>query len=67
MVAMVAIELFQLTGIAAGMLKSEFVVVRICARLMGTAFGWLDLAAYGVGIGCMYAEDSGRVYPGNRK
>jgi hypothetical protein len=56
-VAMIAIECFQLTGMAAGMLESEVLAVRICARLLGTHFSWLDLAAYGVGIGCMGAVD----------
>src|SRR3569832_314244 len=35
MVAMTAIELFQLTGIPAHMLASEHWTTRICARLMG--------------------------------
>lgn len=52
-VAMVAIELFQLTGIAAGMLGSGSLVVRICARLLGTEFRWQDLVAYGAGIACL--------------
>ncbi len=47
---MVGIELFQLTGIAAGMMRSDSVVVRLCAVALGTHFGWGDLAAYGVGI-----------------
>lgn len=55
--AMLAIELFQLTGVAAGMLRSESALVRICARLMGTEFGSLDLLAYMVGIGCIAAFD----------
>jgi hypothetical protein len=56
-VAMIGIECFQLTGIAAGMLGSEWWVVRIGARLLGTHFGWLDLVAYGVGIGCIWMAD----------
>jgi hypothetical protein len=55
---MIAIELFQLTLIAAHMLKSEHLIVRIVARLMGTHFSYLDLLAYVVGIGCMYLVDS---------
>ncbi len=50
-VVMLGMELFQLTGIPAGMLGSESGVVRICARLLGVQFGWLDLLAYGVGMG----------------
>ena len=60
MVVMTAIELFQLTMIPAHMLASEHLVTRICARLMGVEFGFLDLLAYGVGIGCIYLADSSR-------
>jgi hypothetical protein len=56
-VTMTAIEFFQLTGIPAGMLHSSHLVVRICARLLGTQFSVLDLAAYAVGIGCLAAID----------
>lgn len=56
-VAMLAIELFQLTGVAAGMLRSEHLAVRICARLMGTAFSLADLLAYAAGIACLTAMD----------
>ena len=58
MAVMTAIELFQLTMIPARMLTSEHWIVRICARLMGTQFSWLDLFAYAVGIGCIYLADS---------
>jgi hypothetical protein len=58
MAIMTAIELFQLTMIPARMLASEHLIVRICARLMGTEFSFLDLLAYGVGIGCVYLLDS---------
>lgn len=57
---MIAIELFQLTLIAAHMLESEHLIVRIIARLMGTHFSYLDLLAYIVAIGCMYLGDSSR-------
>lgn len=56
-VIMTAIELFQLTMIPAHLLTSEHLIVRICARLMGTEFSFLDLLAYGVGIGCSYLVD----------
>lgn len=52
-VAMVGIECFQLTGVGAAMVRSEWWAARVCGRLLGTAFGWGDLAAYGVGIGVM--------------
>ncbi len=57
MVVMTAIELFQLTMIPAHMLESEHWITRICARLMGVQFSFLDLLAYGVGIGCIYFVD----------
>ena len=58
MVTMSAIELFQLTMIPAHMLASDQLMTRICARLMGVEFSFLDLLAYGVGIGCIYLVDS---------
>ena len=58
MVVMTLIELFQLTMIPAHMLASEHLMTRICARLMGVEFSFLDLLAYGVGIGCIYLADS---------
>ena len=54
MVVMTVIELFQLTMIPAHMLSSEHLITRICARLIGVEFSFLDLLAYGVGIGCIY-------------
>ena len=57
MVVMTAIESFQLTMIPAHMLASEHLLTRICARLMGVEFSFLDLLAYGVGIGCVYLVD----------
>ena len=58
MLVMTSIELFQLTMIPAHMLSSEHLMMRICARLMGVEFSFLDLLAYGVGIGCIYLVDS---------
>jgi hypothetical protein len=58
MVIMTAIELFQLTMIPAHLLTSEHWMTRMCARLMGVSFSFLDLLAYGVGIGCIYLADS---------
>ena len=58
MAVMTVIELFQLTMIPARMLASGHLIMRICARLMGTQFSFLDLLAYGVGIGCIYCADS---------
>jgi hypothetical protein len=56
-VAMSAIELFQLTGVPAGMLRSVYSAVRVCGRLLGTEFSALDLLAYAAGIGCIAAFD----------
>jgi len=58
MVIMTAIELFQLTMVPVHMLASENVVVRLCARLLGTEFSFFDLLAYVVGIGSLYLVDS---------
>jgi hypothetical protein len=58
MAVMTAIESFQLTMIPAHLLANEHVMVRICARLMGTVFSFLDLLTYAVGIACIYLADS---------
>jgi len=60
MIIMIGIELFQLTMIPAHMLASEHLIVRICARLIGSEFSFLDLLAYGTGIVCIYFADSSR-------
>jgi hypothetical protein len=65
-VAMTAIELFQLTGIAAGMFHSGSAAARVCARLLGTEFSFLDLLAYAAGIGCMAAVDRSDSHRANR-
>ena len=57
-VVMAGMELFQLTGIPAEMLGSGHWGVRICARLLGVQFGWLDLVAYGVGIAMIFFVDA---------
>jgi hypothetical protein len=58
MLIMTSLELFQLTMIPARLLASEHLIMRICARLLGVEFSFLDLLAYGVGIGCIYLVDS---------
>lgn len=58
LVLMTAIELFQLTLIAAHLMTSEHLIVRIVARLMGTHFSFLDWVAYVVAIATMYLADS---------
>ena len=62
-IIMTAIELFQLTLIPAHLLASGHWMIRICARLMGVQFGWLDLLAYAVGIACIYLVDSSQNRP----
>jgi len=57
MVVMTTIELFQLTMIPAHLLTNAHWIARILARLMGTEFSFLDLLAYGIGIGCIYLLD----------
>lgn len=57
MIVMAAIELFQLTGVAAHALLNEHWIIRMCARLLGTHFCWLDLLAYAFGIGCVSVTD----------
>lgn len=64
MLLVTAIELFQLTGIPGELVASELLPVRICGRLLGTHFSWLDLVAYGVGIGFIYVADRSRNTPG---
>jgi hypothetical protein len=56
-ITMIVIELFQLTGIPAEMLRSGSAAARVCARLLGTQFSVLDLLAYAAGIGCIAAVD----------
>jgi hypothetical protein len=61
----VAIELFQLTGIAAKMLTSGNLVERLLARILGTHFAWLDILAYAAGIGgCLLLEQIVEGCPG---
>jgi uncharacterized protein DUF2809 len=57
MVVMTLIELFQLTMIPAHMLASGHLITRLCGRLIGVEFSFLDLLAYGVGIACIYLVD----------
>lgn len=59
-VAMTALELFQLTGIPAQMLRNGSAAARLCARLMGTQFSAADLLAYAAGIGCLAMVDRWR-------
>lgn len=56
-IAMLSIESFQLTLIPAAMLASQHWTIRMCARLLGVQFSWLDLLAYAVGIACLYLLD----------
>ena len=44
--------------VPAHLLASEHVMVRICARLMGTEFSFVDLITYAVGIAFIFLADS---------
>jgi hypothetical protein len=50
-----AIECFQLTGIPAALFRHDRLLVRLLARLLGTRFSLLDLAAYLAGVFAMAA------------
>ena len=54
---MIAIELFQLTGIPANFVARGNFAIRIFGRLLGTEFSFADLLAYAVGIACIRAMD----------
>jgi hypothetical protein len=60
MAIMTAIELFQLTMIPAQMVQSPHAFTRICGRLLGAEFSFLDLLAYAIGIGIIRRFDSSR-------
>jgi len=40
------------------LLANEHLMVRICARLIGTEFSFLDLLTYAVGIAFVFLADS---------
>lgn len=54
---MVAIETFQLTHIPLNFRLSDNLILNLISILLGTKFAWLDLFAYGVGIGAVYGLD----------
>lgn len=58
MAIMTALESFQLTMIPAQLHANENAAIRLCARLLGTEFGFGDLLAYAAGIACIYWWDS---------
>ena len=60
MAAMTAIELFQLTGIPAALVRNGHPVLWMAGRVLGTHFGWLDLVAYGAGIACIRVAERTR-------
>ena len=54
----VAIEVFQLTHIPAHLNRSANLVIRLFAYIvLGSAFSWWDLLAYGIGIGGISLAD----------
>jgi hypothetical protein len=60
MALMTFVECFQITGIPARLLDNPQWPVRIVARLLGTQFGFADLAAYALGIAGIGLADHGR-------
>ena len=50
MAILTCIEFFQLTNIPLKMVADSRWPVRVVGRLLGTTFGWGDLAAYVAGI-----------------
>lgn len=54
---MTALELFQLTMIPAHLALSSNAAVIVAARLLGTQFSFVDLAAYAVGILAVFLLD----------
>ena len=49
-IAVFAIETFQLTGIPRQMSQTDSLVLRLAAIALGTHFSWLDMVAYAVSI-----------------
>lgn len=47
---LLGIELFQLTGVPGELVASGNGLSWVAGRLLGTTFGWGDLAAYAVGL-----------------
>ena len=58
LLVMLAIEVFQVTHIAAGWSQRGNLLLRILARLLGTTFSWLDMLAYGIGLLLIVGVDS---------
>ncbi len=52
-----AVELFQLTGIPLQFRLSDSPLFRFLSILLGTQFAWWDIVAYLVGIGGVYLVD----------
>lgn len=62
---MAGIEAFQLTQIPLQFRLSDQVILKIISILLGTTFGWLDLAAYMVGIAGIYSLEEYKVVTPN--
>jgi hypothetical protein len=58
--ALIGIEVFQLTQIPLKLSRSDSVVPRYVAVLLGTAFSWRDILAYGVGIIAIVSYEKAR-------
>jgi len=57
---MLGLELFQWTGLPAALYANGNRVERAAARLLGTQFGFGDLAAYAVGLITVHLFESSR-------
>ncbi|MEO7909459.1 MAG: DUF2809 domain-containing protein, partial [Roseiflexaceae bacterium] len=49
-VAMILIEVFQLTSVPARLAASGDIVLKLIAVVLGTTWSWRDLLGYAVGI-----------------
>jgi hypothetical protein len=55
---LIAVEVFQLTLIPAGLVNSPSLPMQLLGRMLGTQFSVADLVAYGVGIWAMHGVDA---------
>ena len=55
--AMIIIELFQLTGLAGQLRRSDTILLKGISIVLGTHFAWFDLLAYLIGIVIIWVVD----------
>ena len=66
LLAVIVIELFQLTAIPLAMRRSDNLGLQALSVMLGTKFSWWDMAAYVVGVAGIYAIDLYWLESGNR-